>query len=70
MEIDAKSPDGNPNVIIGLVRRLLIDTDQADKWPEVRQRMKSGDYDNLCKVAEEVTYGSITVVNRDSEPEP
>ena len=67
MEIDAKSPDGNATVIMCYVWRLLMDTGQADKWPDAEKRMKSGNYDNLCKVAEEVTHGSITVVNRDNE---
>ena len=67
MEIDSKSPDGNALVIMGYVRRLFQDTDQMDKWPEAEKRMKSGNYDNLCAVAEEVTYGSIKVVNRHGE---
>ncbi len=64
MEIDARGPDGNAFAIMAHVRRLLYATDQRKKWPEVQKRMESGTYDNLCKVAEEATYGSITIVNR------
>lgn len=64
MEIDARSPDGNAYAIMAYVRRLLYETDQKEKWPDIQKRMESGDYDNLCKVAEEATYGSITIVNR------
>ena len=64
MEIDAKAPEGNAVFIMGAVRRLLADAGRADEIPGVTLRMKSGNYENLCKVAEEVTYGSITVVNR------
>ncbi len=64
MEIDAKSPSGNAFVIMGHVQRLLEDADRGDEVETVMDRMKSRDYDYLCKVAEEVTYGSIKVVNR------
>ncbi len=64
MEIDAKSPDGNAFTIMGYVTRLLKDASRGDEVETVMDRMKSGNYDNLCKVAEEVTYGSIKVVNR------
>jgi len=65
MEIDKSSPDGNAFAIMGYVRRLLKDTGRYDEWPEVSERMKSGDYDNLCAVAEEVSHGSIRVVDFD-----
>ena len=64
MEIDAKAPEGNAWCIMGVVKRLLEDTDRHDEIDTVMERMKSGNYDNLCKVAKEVTFGSITVVNR------
>lgn len=64
MEIDAKSPQGNAVYIIGMVCRLLKEVGREDEVAGVRDSMMSGDYDNLCKVAEEVTFGSIQVVNR------
>ena len=67
MEIDARSPDGNAFVIMGYVRRLLRESGRSKEWPLIQTKMLSGDYENLCKVAEEATYGSIVVVNRDLE---
>tara|TARA_Y100000310_G_scaffold341331_1_gene440141 strand:+ start:75 stop:281 length:207 start_codon:yes stop_codon:yes gene_type:complete len=64
MEIDAKSPEGNAYAIMGYVQRLLKEVDRFVEWPAIQERMMSGDYDNLCDVAEEVTYGTIKVVNR------
>ena len=65
MEIDAKAPEGNVFNIMAVVSRLLEDTGRGDQVESVMKRMRSGNYDNACKVAEEVTFGSITVVNRD-----
>lgn len=67
MEIDKRSPDGNAFAVMGYVRRLLRDVGRLDEWPAIRERMQSGDYDNLCAVAEEVTHGSIRVVDYDDE---
>jgi len=64
MDIDSKSQDGNAFAIMGCVRRLLKDVDRSDEWSDAQKRMMDGDYDNLCDVAEEVTFGSIRVVNR------
>lgn len=64
MEIDASSPMGNAFCVMGGVHRLLKETGRADEWPEIQERMMSGDYNNLCDITEEVTFGSITVVNR------
>lgn len=69
MEIDATSPDGNAFTIIGLVKRILEETNRIDEWPDIEERMMSGDYNNLCDVAEEVTYGTITVINRNGSNE-
>ena len=66
MEIDAKSPEGNVNYIMAVVSRLLEDSGRGDQVKSAMERMRSGNYDNACKVAEEVTYGSIVVVNRDA----
>lgn len=64
MDIDAKSPDGNAFAIMSYVRLLLHEVNRQDEWPDAQKRMMSGDYDNVCAVAEEVTFGSIRVVNR------
>ena len=65
MQIDARSTLGNAYYIMGAVEDLLKKVGRADEVAGVMQRMKSGDYENLCQVAEEVTFGSIQVVNRD-----
>lgn len=59
MIIDRSSPDGNAFAIMGYVRTLLRAAGRADELPAVLERMQSGDYDNLCAVAEEVSFGSI-----------
>ena len=69
MDIDARSPDGNAFAIMGAVRRLLIDSGRGDDWPDTERRMQAGDYNNLCDIAEKVTYGSIQVVNRNAAME-
>lgn len=60
MEIDVSSPDGNSFVIMGYVICLLRDAGRGKEILGVLKRMQSGDYENVKKVAEEVTYGSIT----------
>lgn len=67
MKIDAHSPHGNVFVVMATVRRLLVDIGREDRWPAVEARMKSGDYDHACDVAEDVSYGSICIVNRGNE---
>ena len=64
MEIDAASPGGNVFAIMASVKRLLKDSGRAADWPDAKLRMFAGDYANVCAVAEEVTFGSIVVVNR------
>ncbi len=64
MEIDTSSSDGNAFAIMGYVHKLFRDTDRLNEWPDVQKRMMQGNYDNVCKVAEEVTFGCIKVVNR------
>lgn len=66
MEIDKSSPQGNAFYILGAVSKLLKDVGREDEIPDVMKRMKSGDYENLCKVAEEVTHGSIKVVEAEN----
>ena len=67
MEIDAKSPDGNAFAIMGYVHKLLKEVGRRDEWPEIQKQMMSGNYDNLCAIAEQVSYGAIVVVNRSEE---
>ena len=64
MKIDAQSPNGNGLEIMGGFQQLLKDADRENEIENVMKRMMSGNYDNLCNVAEEVTHGSIKVVNR------
>jgi len=64
MDIDAQSPGGNAMAIMGAVTRLLKEVGRRDECAAVQKRMMSGNYDNVCAVAEEVTNGSIRVVNR------
>jgi len=62
MIIDKRSEDGNAFVIMGYVSKLLKEAGRAKEWPEIQKRMMAGDYDNLCAIAKEVTYGSIEIV--------
>lgn len=64
MDIDAKAPEGNAWFIMGVVSDLMRATGRGDEMDAIRKRMMAGDYDNLCDVAEEVSNGSIKVVNR------
>lgn len=66
MKIYANRPEGNAFTIMGTVRSLLAQTGRKDEIPAVMERMTSGDYDNLCAVAEEVSNGSIEIV-RDND---
>jgi hypothetical protein len=65
MEIDIRQPEGNAFAIMGVVRRYLRQTNQKDKIEEVLAEMMSGDYENLCEVAENVTHGAITFTGFD-----
>ena len=67
MRIDIGLPEGNAYSILRVVQKLLRDTGQNDKIDEVMTRMKSGDYDNLCAVATEVSRGSITFYNSNED---
>lgn len=70
MEIDARSSDGNAFAIMVYVKKILTGANRLEEWPTIKERMMSGDYQNLCDVAEEVTHGSIVVVNRGGEASP
>ncbi len=67
MKILASSPDGNAFAVMGYVRSLFFEIGRRDEWPDVRARMMSGDYANLCAVAKEVTNGSVEVVAYEEE---
>jgi len=64
MIIDSRGPDGNAFTIMGQVKVLLKQIGRSDEWEDIRERMFSGSYDELCDIAEEVTNGSIVVTNR------
>ena len=67
MIIDKSAPEGNAFAVMGFVRRLLKETDRLDEWPAAQERMQSGDYNNLCAVASEVTYGAIEFIGPDAD---
>jgi len=60
LEIDLRGSDGNAFVILAYIKRALnnngYDPEQVDYW---MSKMKSGDYENLCRVAEEAYYDAI-----------
>lgn len=62
--INVKKPEGNAFCIMGTVSSILKQCGRRDEIPEVMARMKSGDYDNLCDVAEEVTHGTLKITGR------
>lgn len=62
MKIDKSSPEGNAFVIMGYVHKLLVAAGRKDEWPKIQSEMMSGDYENLCRIAKESTFGSIEVV--------
>lgn len=69
MIIDARGPDGNAMVIMAHVMSLLKQVGREDEVAAIRERMMEGDYENLCRVAEEVTFGTIRIINRDGGAE-
>lgn len=62
MTIKKNSPQGNAFYIMGVVYKLLKEVNRGDEWPAIQKRMMGGDYDNLCRVAKEVTFGSIEIL--------
>lgn len=66
--IDAKGSEGNAYFIMGAVKAALTKAGHADKWHDIHEEMVSGDYNNLCSVAESVTADlgddRISIVNR------
>lgn len=69
MLIDARKPEGNAFGIMAVVRDLLMQADRSAEWPAVQKRMMEGNYDHLCDVAEEVSFGSIKVIGREGDEE-
>ncbi len=69
MKISACRPEGNAYAVMGHVESLLRSTGRRDEIPAIMERMKSGDYRHLCRVAEEVSFGTIMVVFDDDEME-
>jgi hypothetical protein len=69
MKIYSNRPEGNALYIMGQVSALLEAAGRRAEIPGVMKRMKSGDYANLCAVAEKVTFGSIHVVREDQDDE-
>ena len=61
MKIPKDSPEANAFSVMAAVHQLLKAVDRNDEWPDIQKRMMSGDYENLCKTAKEVTFGSIEV---------
>ena len=64
MVIDITGPMGNAFYLLGVAQKLMKDKE----WPqseqqEVLDKMKSGDYTNLCSVLEE-TFGDEVLLAR------
>jgi hypothetical protein len=64
MDINIDGPDGNAYAIMGYVSRLLKECGRGAEVKSVLDEMKSGDYENLLKVAERATNGSLRFVGR------
>lgn len=60
--ISKSAPEGNAFNIMGQVKSVLRQTDQGDRIDDVMKKMMAGDYDALCKTAEEETFGLIEIV--------
>jgi hypothetical protein len=61
--IDSTSSQGNAFFIIGMVKKILQEMGKSKiEIIEAVEKMQDGDYDNLCRVANEVTDGFVEVV--------
>ena len=61
--IDSKSPQGNAFYIMGAVKQVLQEMGKSKtEIEEAMRKMESSDYENLCRVANEVTDGFVEVV--------
>jgi hypothetical protein len=65
MKIYKNRPEGNAYYIMGQVQNLLKAAGREKEIDAVLDKMTSGNYENLCAVAKEVTFGSIEVVFED-----
>ena len=61
IEIDLTGPDGNAFAILGLAKRLCKEFDIPFK--PLREKMTSGDYENLIKVFDD-KFGSFVTMYR------
>ena len=63
-------PEGNAFCIMATVRDVLRQLGRTKKeQDEAAERMRSGDYENLCVVAKEVTLGLVEVRGPDEDEE-
>ena len=69
MIIDRTAPEGNAYAIMGTVTALMRASGCADELPAIMVRMRSGDYNNLCRIATEVSNGSITFCDGEEDDE-
>jgi len=61
--IDSTSPQGNAFAVMGLVKKVLQEMGKSKtEINEAMEAMQSGDYDNLCEIASDVTDGFVKVV--------
>mgnify|MGYP005825051743 CR=1 FL=1 len=62
--IDSTSPEGNAFSIMGTVKKVLQEMGKSKtEIEEAMERMKSGDYNDLCEVANSVTNGLVEVIS-------
>jgi len=62
--IDSTSPQGNAFAVMGLVKKVLQEMGKSKtEINEAMEAMQSGDYDNLCEIASDVTDGFVEVVS-------
>ena len=61
--IDSTSPEGNAFYIMGIVKQVLQEMGKSKtEIEEAIERMKSGDYNDLCETANSVTNGRVEIV--------
>ena len=59
--ISRTGAEGNAFSIMGVVRNILRNLDEEDRWEEVQKDMMSGDYEHLIEVAERETNGILEI---------
>ena len=61
--IDSTSSEGNAFYIMGIVKKVLQQMGESKTEIEKAMRkMESSDYENLCRVANEITDGFVEIV--------